>query len=149
MKIKVYIYSLIVFLIDLISKIFVLKYLDSLVIIPGFLEFIKTYNSGAAFSLLSGSRFLFIFFALFILYYFYFYIIKEISNKIELICCIFIIGGILGNLFDRIVYGKVIDFISFNIFGYKFPIFNLADSFIVIGTFIAIIYLIKGDRSEI
>lgn len=147
MKVKVYIYSFIIFLIDFISKIIVLKYLDTKVIIPGILDFVKTYNDGAAFSLLSGNRILFILFALFILYYFYFYIINEVSNKIELVCSSFIIGGILGNLFDRIFYGKVIDFISFNIFGYKYPIFNIADSFIVIGVLIYIIYLIKGDRS--
>lgn len=149
MKLKVYIFSIIIFLIDLLSKIIVINFLDSLTIIPGFLELKKVYNTGAAFSILSGNRLLFILFALFVLYYFFLYIINEAKSKIDVLCFSFIIGGILGNLFDRLFYGKVVDFISFNLFGYKFPVFNLADSFIVIGALIYIIYLIKGDKNGI
>ena len=62
--------------------------------------------------------------------------------------CSLLIGGIVGNLFDRIFYKEVIDFLSFNIFGYMFPVFNLADTFICIGIFIIIIKLLKGEKNE-
>ena len=48
-------------------------------------------------------------------------------------------------MIDRIIHGYVIDFLSFNIFGYNFPVFNLADSFIVIAIILLIARVIKED----
>lgn len=150
MKKKVTLFSLIFFIIDLISKILVINYLNKeIVLIPSFLSFNKVSNEGAAFSILTGGRIFFILLAVIVIIYIYKYMLKNIDSKIELFSYSLLLGGILGNLFDRIVYGKVIDFISFKIFGYYFPVFNLADSMIVIGTISLIIYLIKGDKDEI
>ena len=54
-------------------------------------------------------------------------------------------GGLVGNLVDRLLYGYVIDFLSFNIFGYSFPVFNIADIGIVIGV---IILIVSSFREE-
>ena len=50
-----------------------------------------------------------------------------------------IIGGALGNFIDRIIYGYVIDFIDINLFGWNYPVFNIADMMIVIGVFLLVI----------
>ena len=75
-------------------------------------------------------------------------LIKETLNKFKIVSYSFLIGGILGNLFDRIYNGYVIDFLDFRLFGYNFPIFNFADIFIVIGAFLLIIDLIRSDFFE-
>ena len=75
-------------------------------------------------------------------------LLKDVKTKLDIISYSLLIGGIVGNLFDRIFYKEVIDFLSFNIFGYMFPVFNLADTFICIGIFIIIIKLLKGEKNE-
>ena len=59
-----------------------------------------------------------------------------------------LIGGIIGNLIDRIVHGYVIDYLDFKIFNYNFPIFNIADTLIVISIIIIGISLIVGEYRE-
>ena len=61
------------------------------------------------------------------------------SNNIENIGYGMIIGGALGNFIDRIIYGYVIDFIDINLFGWNYPVFNIADMMIVIGVFLLVI----------
>ena len=57
-------------------------------------------------------------------------------------------GGIIGNLLDRVLFGYVRDFFNFYIIGYDFPVFNVADIFIVLGVFILIISILKGEDSN-
>ena len=61
------------------------------------------------------------------------------SNNIENIGYGMVIGGALGNFIDRIIYGYVIDFIDINLFGWNYPVFNIADMMIVIGVFLLVI----------
>ena len=60
-----------------------------------------------------------------------------------------LIGGILGNLFDRIMYGYVVDYLDFYIFGYNFPIFNIADICIVCSVVLIIIDTLRGGKGAI
>ena len=78
----------------------------------------------------------------------YKYLNKENLKNNEQFAYGMIIGGILGNFFDRLIYGYVIDFLDFKIFSYNYPIFNFADSFIVIGIIILIIIEIRKDKNE-
>ena len=55
------------------------------------------------------------------------------------------IAGVLGNLVDRLVYGYVIDYLSFNFGNFFFPIFNFADIYIVLSVIMYMIRVIKGD----
>lgn len=72
---------------------------------------------------------------------------KEKLNSISyLICYALLLAGATGNLLDRLIFGYVIDFLDFYIFTYHFPIFNIADSMIVIATFILLYKTLKESR---
>lgn len=146
MRKKVYLTSIAFFLIDLVSKLIITNININInmpyQIIKNFFYIDLVSNKGAAFSILSGSTLLFILIAIGVLVYIDRYIIED-SKKVLGISLV--IGGILGNLFDRIVYGVVIDFLSFRFGNYYFPIFNLADTFICVGVFLLILEYIRGD----
>lgn len=140
---KIGLFSLIFIIADVVIKILVSRCIDlydSIVIIPNFLAITYVRNTGAAFSVLENNRILFIVIGVIALYLIYRYLIKDKSlNKLSIISYSMLLGGIIGNMIDRIVYGYVIDYLSFNIFGYNFPVFNLADTFIVVSVILIII----------
>ena len=91
-------------------------------------------------------RFLLILIALIGSYFIYKEIDKYKDNKRNIIGFGLLLGGISGNLLDRLFLGYVRDFLDFKIFGYDYPIFNIADSAILIGLIIIIIANIKGEE---
>ena len=127
------------FLIDRVSKIWIIKksqeIMDNEIFSSRFINFELIWNKGIAFGLFSldGGMFyqlisLLIFFIVIILIYF---ILK--SNGFEKFGFILILGGALGNLFDRIFYKAVPDFIDLHINSFHWFIFNIADIFITFG----------------
>ena len=142
--------SIIFTALDQASKYSVINYLNKdIEVINNFFYLIYTKNNGAAFSILTGKRLFLIIITLLIIGSLIYYIIKnEISSKIEILAFSLIIGGSLGNLIDRITRGYVVDFISVKIFGYHFPIFNIADSLICIGVFILLIIQFRKERKS-
>ena len=147
MKRKIYILSLILLTIDIISKIIIQNKMvlnSSIIIIKNFFNITYVRNTGAAFSILSGKQYFLIIFGLVILIGVIYYLQKEKLNKYKVIYYSLIIGGIIGNLIDRIIYNSVIDFLDFKIFNYDMPIFNLADTFICIGVILVILESLKG-----
>lgn len=138
------IYSLIFIMIDLLVKIIVINFMklyDTIKIIPNFFNIMYVRNTGAAFSILEDSRIFFIVITFVALIVIYLFLLKDkVLSKYQTFLYSMLIGGIIGNLIDRIIYGYVIDYLSFNIFGYSFPVFNLADSFIVISVILLIFY---------
>ena len=149
---KVYIIALISLIIDQIVKILVSNYLilgQTTKIINNFFYLTYVQNTGAAFSILIGYRYILIIITLIFLYYLYKNTKKQINpNKLAILSHGLLLGGIIGNLIDRIIYGYVIDYLDFMIFNYNFPIFNLADTFIVIGCIILVINsYAKGENS--
>ena len=144
--------SIVLLLIDQISKLLVIKFLDingGIELIKNFFYLTYTHNTGAAFSILTGQRILLILIATIILIILFNYIRKnKVKEKIDILAFSLIIGGSLGNLIDRIVRGYVVDFLDFKIFGYNFPIFNLADTFIVIGVFLLLITTIRKEHNN-
>lgn len=138
---KISLYSFLFLLIDQISKILVRMYLNlynDIILIPNFLSLIHVKNDGAAFSILEGKTIFFIIITIIVLIGIIYYIKNKKFKKIDYIIYGMLIGGIIGNLIDRIIYGNVTDFISFTIFNKPMPIFNLADTFICIGCILMI-----------
>ena len=151
MKSKPYIIACFFFIIDLISKQLIMHLMslgDSIKLINNFFYITYTKNNGAAWSILEDKRILLLIITVFVLFLINKYMNKIILSKLEDFTYGMIIGGILGNLFDRIFYGSVVDFLDFKIFGYNYPVFNLADSFIVIGIMILLFMSIKGEVYE-
>ena len=151
MKKKYLIITFIFFIIDLISKLVLSKVLElgkSIKVIKNFFYITLAHNDGAAFSILRDKQILLIIVTVIALFFIYKYVNKEDMGKYDSFAFSMITGGILGNLIDRIVYNYVIDFLDFKIFGYDFPIFNLADTFIVVGVILLIIKIIKENINE-
>ena len=129
----------IVFVLDRVSKIYVINYfentLDTEIYLSNFLNIILVWNEGIGFGLLSfqdGGIYNFItliiiLINLIIIYFIYKY--KDIRSFLLTL----VLGGSLGNLFDRIAFSAVPDFIDFNYNNFHWFIFNIADIFITIG----------------
>ncbi len=149
MKKRPYIIAFIFFLIDLISKQIIMHVMnlnESIKVIPHFFSLTYVRNNGAAWSILKDERILLMIVTVIVLFLINKYMNREELSKIEELTYGIIIGGIVGNLFDRIIYGSVIDFLDFNIFGYNYPVFNLADTFIVVGIMLLIIVSIRKEH---
>jgi len=145
---KLAIFTILFIFIDQISKILISINFDlnqSINLINNFFSLTYVHNYGAAFSIFSGARFLFIFITIIALNLIYMFFIKnkELKN-FEIIIYSLLLGGIIGNLIDRVVFGYVIDFLDFTIFNYDFAIFNLADSFIVVSVILLIFMEVKN-----
>lgn len=131
----------------------VLKDGSSIKIIGNFLRFTYAENKGAAFSILQNQRWFFVIITtvmLIVLAYIFFK--TKNLNKLSKLSIVMISGGAIGNFIDRLMLGYVIDFIDVR-FGnfYNFPIFNIADSFVVCGTILMMILILfnKFETSEI
>lgn len=130
----------------------VLKNGESIKLIGNFLRFTYAENKGAAFSILQNQMLFFIIttvIMLAVLAYIYFKT-KNITQLSKLSIAM-VAGGAIGNFIDRLRLGYVVDFIDVR-FGsfYNFPIFNIADSFVVCGTILMIILILfnKFEKSE-
>ena len=149
MKKMPYVIACFFFLIDFISKQIVTHVMainESLKIIPNFFYLTYVKNTGAAWSILEDERILLLIITVILLFLFNKYMNKEKLEKIDTIVYGMIIGGILGNFFDRLVFSGVTDFLDFKIFGYNYPVFNLADTFIVVGIILLIIINLRKEH---
>ena len=135
------------FVIDRITKIIAinnLKPIGQKEIIRGFFLFTYTQNTGGGWGMFSGHMWLFYIVTIIAIGVFI-YFMKEINMKEKPLFSIglaLMFAGCLGNFYDRIFQGYVVDFLDMYIFGYDFPIFNFADICLTCGAGIIIIYLL-------
>ena len=136
---KLYLISLFVFLLDILSKNFIQKKIiyGEQIEITSFLSLVHFQNTGAAFSFLSDQggwqRYFLIAISLLAVLYIPWLINQYKKNILIVIGLLLILGGAIGNLYDRISYGYVIDFIYLHIAEFYWPAFNVADSAISLG----------------
>ena len=142
------IFSTFFVLVDQGLKIIFLKILDkNIVVIPNLLELGIVCNRGAAFGILQNNRWVFILFtALAIFCFIYIIFIKVVNDKLFIISSVFVVGGGIGNLIDRIFRGFVVDYIKLSFFP---PVFNFADICISVGGVFLITYVYFGHGSKV
>lgn len=124
----------IIFLLDRVTKSLILSHFiprESLVVIDKIFSITYVRNTGGAFGLFAGEAGFFIYLSIvvIILISFYLFFGRE-RDFYARICLALVLGGAMGNLFDRVFYGYVIDFLDFRIW----PVFNLADTAISVGS---------------
>ena len=136
-------------LIDQISKILVSNYLiNNITVIKNFFYLTLVHNKGAAWGILENHTYI-ITIVMVIALIFLIRIISNFKDNIRNIIAFgLVIGGLLGNLIDRIFRGYVIDFLDFYIFKYDYPVFNISDIAIVIGMFLLVLAIIKGEDTH-
>lgn len=143
----VYVVILLVVILDQITKWLMTEWLcpnKTFPIIQDVLHFSYTTNDGAAWGILDNARWVFLSIStlaiLGILAYLIFVKTPARGTKwaLALIC-----GGGIGNMIDRIAYGYVVDFVDFRLI--NFPLFNLADSCVCVGTFLFVIFYLSDE----
>jgi signal peptidase II len=137
--------ALLVLFLDQLTKIIVERTFNYGDVRPvtGFFNLVLTYNKGAAFSFLAnagGWQDEFLTFIGLAASAFILYLLARHGHQRLFACALaLILGGAIGNVIDRIVYGHVIDFLDFHWGGWHWPAFNLADSAIVGGATLLIL----------
>ena len=121
-------------------------------IIEGFFNITYVTNSGGAFGLLNQGpeflkSFLFLWVPVFCIVVLLI-MLKNSSNRLEILALSFVLGGAFGNYIDRLRLGYVVDFIDWHFKGWHYPTFNFADSFIVVGIGILLFIYIQEYRNQ-
>ena len=151
MRKKAIIIAIICIVIDQVTKILISSYLrpsESVVIIKHFFSLTRAINSGAAFSILEGYTLILLMASIGATVFLFKSMKSFKSTKLVMLSLGLLLGGIIGNFIDRIVYGYVRDFLKFNIFGYNYPVFNIADACIVIGVILLAFCIMRGDEEN-
>ncbi len=144
--------TIVILLLDQITKFIVASSMrvgDSFNVIPHFLNITSHRNNGAAWGILSGKMSFFYIITIIILVVLIIFYIKEAKQHLLMQVAISLLfSGALGNFIDRVLHGEVVDFVDTNIFGYNFPIFNVADSSLTIGVLLIVIALLTDMKKE-
>ena len=138
MRFYYYIAALIVLLLDFITKKLIATKMtldQEISVIGNFFLITSHRNRGAAFGILQEQRIFFIIITVIIVSGLIWYIqaSRKVAHPRLLMGLGLVLGGAIGNFIDRARFGEVVDFLKFNFGSYTFPIFNIADSAIVIG----------------
>lgn len=140
-------------ILDRVTKLWAVSYFkthDDIIVIKDYFNITYLTNKGAAWgSFQNKLLFLSIITSAVVIFMIYYLIKNKKNSKFLNLSLALIISGALGNLFDRIYYKYVVDFILFHFRDvYYYPVFNVADMFVVIGTTLLVIYILWMDKNE-
>lgn len=145
-----YIIAAFIIILDQFTKWLIVKNMnigDSIPVIEDFLYITSHRNRGAAWGILQGQMWLFYVITIVVIIGIVYYIRKAArGNALLGVSLGFMLGGAIGNFIDRVYRQEVVDFIHTYIFSYNFPVFNIADSALVIGVFLLMIQMLKEER---
>ena len=131
--------ALILFIADQFTKVLILGYyqLGDSTVVTGFFNVVRVHNTGAAFSFLAGAggwqRWFFTGIGVAAAAVILWLLKSHAGQKLFAFAMACILGGAVGNVIDRLLYGYVVDFLDFHWRGWHFPAFNVADSAITLG----------------
>ena len=145
-----------VIILDQITKLFVQAHMalyESIAIIPNYLDITYTQNPGAAFSMLADAppwvrKAFLLTMACAAICVLLVIIVRAESVSLTSVSCALILGGATGNLIDRAIRGRVIDFMRAHYYDLNYPIFNVADSAISIGVVLILLMTVFGREQE-
>lgn len=146
-----YLIALAIIAIDQISKWLIVAKMEigeSFSIIENVLYITSHRNRGAAWGILEGQMWFFYIVTIIVTVVLIYFLQTWAKGKLMLSLGIsFMLAGAIGNFIDRLFRGEVVDFIDVYIFTYNYPIFNIADSSLVIGVIIMAIQMIKEEKA--
>ena len=141
-------------LLDQLSKNFIVNHFmlgESKEILSNFFNITSHRNRGAAWGILQDSRLFFIVVTIIFMTILSCYLFKQ-KGKLTIVdkfTFSLIYAGAIGNFIDRLTRHEVVDFLDFRIFGYDFPIFNLADCFICVGVFFLMLKIYNEEDKNV
>jgi signal peptidase II len=149
---RYYIISLIVILFDQATKILTKKYMilhDSREVLGDFVRLTFIKNPGMAFGIQLGNKTLFTIFSIIASIVIFIYLLKTKGDKKYVKTALaLILGGAIGNLIDRVLYGSVVDFVDVGFGDLRWPVFNVADAAVTVGMIILIAVILFEKKPE-
>ena len=145
-----YLLALVIIALEQITKAIIVNKMElgeSIQVIENFLYITSHRNPGAAWGILAGKMWFFYIVTVVVIIALVFYIQKMAKTHMLVgVALALMLGGAIGNFIDRILHQEVVDFIDTYIFGYNFPIFNVADSALTVGVALLIIYMLFEEK---
>ena len=136
---------------DQVTKYFVTRRLwpgQLMTVVPGYLNFIRSHNTGGVFSLLAGKPLFFTILSLAAIALLVYLYVKLEYKPAATLATATVLAGAFGNLVDRIRFGFVIDFIDLHVQGWHWYVFNIADAAISTGAIVLVIATIFDERRK-
>lgn len=141
-----------VFSLDQVTKQIVRNHMElgrSIPILGDFFRLTYVENPGIAFGIRVGNHFIFTILSIFACIMIIAYLISQWKESLRMkMSLVTILGGAVGNLIDRILHQRVVDFIDVGIRDVRWPVFNIADSAVVIGMALLVIHVILEEREK-